>query len=322
MLAVMVGLSACKRAESEAGTSGGAETTKKIQIAIDLWPGYFPLLLADDLGYLGKRGVEVEVSVPQDTHRMIADFAGGRYDAICVSMGDLVLAYPRAREIRMILCSDESAGADQVIGPEALKDPVQLFGKRIGTTVGGFGELLVRRFVASRGLKPTDITLVNADAANGLRLLKEKQIDAAHTWEPYATEARASGYSLLFSSAEAPGLILDGLVVHSRSITEDRERMQALVLAWFEAVEWWKQNPEQAEHRLNRVFTRLALPARPISTEGILIHDAAANRKLFSRGAEGGLEKSALEFIRFFSERGSLPMAPDPKALIDGSLIP
>ena len=38
-----------------------------LRLAIDLWAGYFPALLADELGYFRDAGLLVEISIPGNT---------------------------------------------------------------------------------------------------------------------------------------------------------------------------------------------------------------------------------------------------------------
>jgi NitT/TauT family transport system substrate-binding protein len=301
---------------------GSRPPGRELTIAMDLWPGYYPLIAAHTAGLAEKRGVRLTFAFPQDTHRMIADFAGGRYDGVCASLGDMILAHQRDPDIRMILCSDESAGADQIIGKASLADSRALAGSRIGTTLGGFGELLVRRFLLSQGVPPHSVNLVNADAADCVTLLNEGRLDAAHTWEPYAIEGRKSGYTLLYSSKSTSGLILDGLMVHSRLIAEDRATVLALTATWFEGLAWWKQNRTEGDRQIREFLRNAGLPDLEIQLEGIILHDAAANRRLFLSEAPGGLDASAREFISFFLERRSLTSSFDPQRMLDGTLIP
>ncbi|WP_404420465.1 ABC transporter substrate-binding protein [Nibricoccus sp. IMCC34717] len=307
---------------TDAKAANAPVPTRELTIAMDLWPGYYPLIAAHEAGLDKKHGLSLKFAFPQDTHRMIADFAGGRYDGVCAALGDMILAHQRDPDIRMILCTDESAGADQIIGSSKLADPRELVGRRISTNLGGFGELLVRRFLQANGVPPQKVSLVNADAADCVNLLKQGRIDAAHTWEPYASEGRAIGYTLLFSSKETPGLILDGLMVHARQITDDREKYRALIQSWIDGLEWWKANREEGDTRIRAHIRAAGLPDRAISFEGIVLHDAMANKRLFASDAPGGLDASAREFIGFFLERGSLSSAVDPQQMLDGTLLP
>ncbi len=295
-----------------------AAANPPLRVGIDLWAGYYPLVLASERGLLREENVAVDVLVPGDTHRMIADFAASQYDLIGVSLADVVLATRVNPDMRMILNSDESAGADLILGPQPLLLPAQLHGKRIGTTLGGFGELFVRHFLELQGIRPEEVLLVNTDAANVPDLLKRGAIDVGHTWEPYAAQARSAGFQVWFTSAETPGLIVDGLVARGTVIRERAPELRGLVRAWFRAVAWWKAHPAEGNALIER---RLRLPAGSVSWQGIRLLDQADNRRAFAQRPPGALRQACASYVEFFIARGTLSERLPPEALLDGSFV-
>jgi len=295
-----------------------APANPPLRVGIDLWAGYYPLVIAAERGWLREENVAVDVQVPGDTHRMIADFAASQYDLIGVSLADVVLATRVNPDMRMILNSDESAGADLILGAQPLLLPAQLHGKRIGTTLGGFGELFVRQFLEQEGLRPEEVLLVNADAANVPDLLKRGEIDVGHTWEPYAAQARAAGFQVWFSSTQTPGLIVDGLVARGTVIRERGPELRGLVRAWFRAVAWWKAHPAEGSALVER---RLRLPAGSVSWQGIRLLDQADNRRAFAQRPPGTLRLASARYVEFFISHGTLSERLPPEALLDGSFV-
>jgi hypothetical protein len=77
----------------ESGTDGGEPAP--LRLAMDLWPGYYPVLLAEDLGWFAEDRVRLKVSFPANTDRMMADYAAGQVDVIAVALGDLSHSQPR-----------------------------------------------------------------------------------------------------------------------------------------------------------------------------------------------------------------------------------
>lgn len=291
-----------------------------LRIAMDLWAGYYPLLLARELGYFKAAGLEVEVSIPENTRRLLSDFSAGRYDGVCVSMGDMVTLTRTAPAISMVLASDESAGADVLLGRAAPASAAALRGKRIGTSLTGFGELLVLRFLARYGLSFDDVKLVNADASEVLAMLEKGELDFGHTWEPYVTQAKAKGYEAIFSSADTPGLIIDGLIFH-RSVIEARaDAVRLLLASWFRALEWWNSYPAEGDSRL---LALLKGKTADVSRNGIRLLGLADNRAKFR---PGNTDASAFhvvdQFVEHFVGRGYLVRRPKALDLIDPHLLP
>ncbi len=303
-----------------ADPAGATSARQPLRIGIDLWAGYYPLVLADDLGYLREEGVEVDVSIPKNTDRMLANFAAGDYDGVCVSIGDVITLTRNVDDLRLILLSDESSGGDQVLARTPVTGAEQLRGKRVGTNLGGFGELFVRRLLDKHGVAPDEVQWVDLDAADVPARLADGDIDIGHTWEPYASLAIAKGMHLCFTSADTPGLILDGLIVRGAAAQNRGDDLRHMTKAWLRAVEWWRTNPAEGDRRIE---TRLGLPkgeARPV---GIKILDRQDNHALMS--GDGGLAplgRVAGQYIDFFVSRGLMMHRPEPGALFDPTFLP
>ena len=301
------------------GRPAAAVQAPPLRIAMDKWAGYYPLVLADALGYLQQENVRVDLSLPEDTHHMIADFAAGRHDGIFVSVSDVILTTRVQPAIRFVLISDESAGGDQILSREPLRASGQIRGQRIGTTLGGFGEIFVRHFLEHHAVQPDEVTIVNADAAAVPALLQQGVIDIGHTWEPYAGQARAAGWQVWYTSKDTPGLILDGLVVSNALIQERPAQLAGLVKAWFRAVDWWKAHPAEGN---DRIEAQLKLPKGSVSLDGIRLYDQAANREAFAHGAKpGAVYESAREHVEFFVTRGQLVHRLRPEELLDPRFV-
>ncbi|MDO8349369.1 MAG: ABC transporter substrate-binding protein [Planctomycetota bacterium] len=316
LLAVVIALALpqCSR-EPVAVTAG-----KPLRIGIDLWAGYYPLVLADDLGFLKAANVAVDIVTPQNTDRMLAEFAAHDYDAVCVSFADVIIVTRAVPDLRIVLVSDESSGADQILADQPITSAAGLRGKRIGTNLGGFGELFVRRLLDKHGVSTGEVELVNTDGARVPDLLSRKEIDIGHTWEPYASEARRRGMQAVFTSQETPNLILDGLVFRGDTVAKRPDEVRNLVHAWFRAVEWWRQHPEEGDLRIEKRLKLLPGEARPV---GIKVLDAAQNRALMcGTGGEAPLAAGLQDSIDYFAARGLLLQRPDPLTLLFPGTLP
>jgi NitT/TauT family transport system substrate-binding protein len=86
-----------------------------LHMGMDLWAGYFPVLLAIELGMMAERGLTIEVSMPGNTDRMMAEFAAGRYDIVGMALADLVNLTRGAHDVQVFIHSDESYGGDKLL---------------------------------------------------------------------------------------------------------------------------------------------------------------------------------------------------------------
>lgn len=72
------------------------------------------------------------------------------------------------------------------------------------------------------------------------------QCDAACIWDPYFSQAIASGGTKLYSSSDNPNLITDVLCTSNKLCEENPDVVEAVVRGFFDAVEYWKSNPDEA----------------------------------------------------------------------------
>lgn len=289
-----------------------------LRVGLDVWAGYYPLVLAEAKGFLAAEHVAVDLKFPQDTQRMIAEFAARQYDLVGVSLADVILTTRVHPTLRLILQSDESVGGDVILSRVPLT-PAELRGKRIGTALGGFGEVFIRQFLDRHGVPPTEVTLVHADAAAVNGLLAAGKIDLGHNWEPYASQGRAAGYTELFSSRDTPGLILDGIITHGSLIEHRAAELQGLVRAWFRAVDWWQAHPAEGNALIEQ---RLKLTPGSVSLQGLRLLDRTANQNAFGPDlARGPLGRTLGTQVEFFINRGALGRRLAPGEILDSRFV-
>jgi len=290
-----------------------------LRFAYDLWPGYYPVIIAEQYGFFAQQGVQVQATRPENTDRLLSDFAAEKYDGVAVALGDLINVTATNPDVRVIFASDVSDGGDALLVTGSLSQVTDLKGKRIGTNLGGFGELFIRTVLAREGVSPRDVIWVNVDAAEVPQLLLAGELDAGHTWEPYVSQATAAGARVLFSSHDTPGLIPDVVAFRANVIAQNPQAVQAFVRGWFQAVEYWNLNGAEGNAL---VAKHLNIPADSISLQGIDLMTLEENRALFDQSnAAGSIYATTKQYTDFFLQSGSLNAAPEPQQLLDPSFL-
>lgn len=291
-----------------------------LQVGLDLWAGYYPALLAEQLGYFRDAQVAVVLSIPEDTDQLLVDFAAGSLDGIGVASGDTINVVEANPDSRIILFSDLSDGADVVLGLPPINVPEDLQGRVVGTNLGGFGELLVRQMLDQHGVRPSAVKVVNVDASRALDRLLSGEVAAVHTWEPYASRARAQGAKVLYSSRDADGLILDGFIFSGETLRARPTAVRRFVSAWFRAVEHWQAHPQEDSAL---VAKRLAAAPDSVSMNGVRLFGLAEERQLFESGPTNRSARHVLQrFVDYFLSRGTLSAVPDLDRLLDPQFLP
>lgn len=300
------------------GTADTPRTPTPLRLGMDLWAGYFPAVIAEREGLMAAEGVALEVVPSRDTNGLIADFAGGKYDLIAVSLGDAILLTKNRPDVVVLLVADESSGGDQLLrAPGAEID--RSVPPRFGTNLGGFGELFIRAWLAREGIAPGDVAWTDVDASEVPAAIADGRIDFGHTWQPYADEVLAAGAASVFSSAETPGLILDVVLATRVGLARDPEAYRAFARAWFAAERRWRDDPGSGNAA---AAAALGLDPATVSLAGIKPYSLDDNRHAMAGGADSPLASLITRYSAFFVERGSLSTPPDPAAMLDPSLLP
>ncbi|HWZ88597.1 MAG TPA: ABC transporter substrate-binding protein [Polyangiaceae bacterium] len=291
----------------------------RLKIGLDLWAGYYPALLAEQLGYFRDEGVRVDLSIPEDTDELLVEFAAGTLDGVAAAAGDAINVIEANPDVRIVLFSDVSDGADMVLALPPIARPEDLRGRAVGTNLGGFGELLVRRMLDDHGVPAAAVKVLNVDAARAVDHLVSGELAAVHTWEPYASRARAAGARVLYTSHDADGLVLNGFMFAGATLRAHPAAVCGFVRAWFRAEEHWQAHRDSDDELLR---TRLGTN-QPIVHEGIHWLAPAEERSAFEAGPTNRSARHVLQqFVEFFVERGTLSAAPNLDQLLDPSFLP
>ena len=286
-----------------------------LRVAFNLWPGYFPMVLAQERGYFAEQGVEVELSLVGGT--IMSDFREGRYDGLAMTIGNAITTAPE-QPIQIVMALDDSMGADAVVASPEIEAIADLQGQSVGATLGGFGELFLEQMLDSVGLSREEVTFVESDPSEVPEELGDRLIQAGHTWEPHVSRAVEQGNRILFTSAETPGLITD-VVFFNESVISDRpDDVRAFVRACFQAIETWQ---EDISGGTALIADALDLEADDISLDGIRLLTLADNQQRFDPRDESSLYQNAQLYTDFFLRTDTIMAPVDLDRLIDDAFL-
>ena len=290
-----------------------------LKLAYSAWPGYFPIAIAQEKGFFATQGVTVETVIRENGQGILPDFGAGKFDGIFSTLGEIVPISAANPSVRLILITDESAGADAVVAQPQIENIADLKGKTIGVGLGSFGELFVTKMLETNNITSDQVTLVNADGEQIPERLKSNAIQAGHSWEPYLSQMVKTGAPVLFTSKQTPGLIPDVMTFQGKVLRDRPDDVRAFIRAWFQAVEYWQAHPKEGNIIIGKV---LNIPPETISLEGVKLLTLDDNKKRFTPGdSTDSLYHAAKLYTNFFVLKGGLTRPPDINQLLDPSFI-
>lgn len=304
---------------SPTSTSVTPSAQVPLKVGYSLWPGYLPIVIAQEKGFFAEQGVKVEPVYSENYLEPISNFSAGQTDGVTLAMGSLMSIIGQNPDVQMVMLTDQSAGSDALVVQPEITSAKDLKGKRIGTKLGDFGELFVRQLLEAQNLTSDDFTLVNMEGEAVPARLQSGDIQAGHTWDPYATQAVRAGAHTLFTSKQTPGLIPSGIVFHSSVIRDRPQEVKAFMRAWFQAQDYWQAHPQEGTALIAKT---LNLKTADISTEGVQLLTLADNLKAMTPGTTTqSLYHTAKLYADFFIRTGGLSTAPNIEQLIVPSLL-
>jgi len=127
-------------------------------------PDHAPLIVAAERGYFREAGLEVKLVAPADPNDPPKLVAAGKADVAVSYQPQLHVQVGQGLPLKRIATLVATPLNSLVVlkdGP--IKSIADLKGKKIGFSVGGFEDALLKAMLARHGLKLADVTLVNVN---------------------------------------------------------------------------------------------------------------------------------------------------------------
>ena len=283
-----------------------------ISLGYSDWPGWVAWQVAIDKGWLKQAGLNINFNWFDYSASMDA-FAAGKIDGDFVTNGDaLVTGASGARNVT-ILVTDYSNGNDMIIARPGIKSMQELKGKKIGVEVGLVDHLLLLDGLKKAGLTQNDVTLVNSNTDEIPQLLASGQVDAVGAWQPNSGTAMKAvpGARPIYTSAQAPGLIYDVLIVSPSSLAAHRADYMKLVQLWDRVVKYIN-DPQTQDDAISIMSARVGLtPAqyKPLLA-GTHLLDIAEAKKVFVKADGLGSLYGSSKIVDDFNVRNNVYKTP------------
>lgn len=297
---------------------GCARQGSKLIVASHLWPGYLPMFLARDEGWLLPDSVELrKTASPSESMHLIET---GEVNAAALTLDEVLRLRASGVALVVVLVFDISSGADMVLGRDKVRQLSDLRGRRIGVETSALGALMLAKTLAAAGLVAEDVIVTPLPLDAQEAAWQAGAIDALVCFEPLAGTLLRQGAHLLFDSRALPNLILDVLAVRSDAVQTSADALRTLLAGYFRALEHLHRQPLDAGYRLAVHLGgdgKQALEA----FRGLILPDLAANRRLLT-GDAPELTRTAAEVASIMAAHGLLPTTVDLSGLARGDWLP
>jgi outer membrane protein OmpA-like peptidoglycan-associated protein len=221
----------------------------KLTILGDTFSGYSTFRSAAFQDALKEVGIELRYEDEFDQAKRAERLNQGQADLMVTTLDQFLKQKSQGKIIALI---DRTVGADAVVlntkkypNLKSLLDVSQLVGQKeqpgitfASDTPSEYLALVLDTKFEAFNLSDFQVTQV-ADASEAWQLLQDrsKNIAIAILWEPYVTQARQQGYTVILSSKDAPGAIVDVLVASERLIQAQPQKISELLEAYYRRID-------------------------------------------------------------------------------------
>ena len=214
-----------------------SQAAEPLKIGYSDWPGYVAWQVAIEKGWFKEAGVDVKFDW-FDYSASLDAFTAGKIDADSTNNGDALVTSAGGAKNVMIMLTDYSNGNDMIVGKPGVKSLKDLKGKKIGLETGLVEHLLLLDGLQKAGMKESDVTIVNTKTNETPQALASADIAAIGAWQPNSGQAMklVPGSKPIYTSAQAPGLIYDVLVVSPTSLSSRKDDWAKVVKVWGKVV--------------------------------------------------------------------------------------
>ena len=265
------------------GTTRAADPLK---IAYSDWPGWVAWEVAIQKGFFKDEGVDVQFTWLEYAPSMDA-FSANKVDACLMTNGDAMVTGEAGRKSTGILLTDYSNGNDMIVGKPGINSIKDLKGKKIGVEVTLVEHLMLLKALESNGMQESDVTLVKVATNDTPQTLASGSVDAIGRMRyPLAGQAlkQVAGSKALFTSAEVPGLIYDGLYVGKDSLAARKADWAKVTKVWFKTVAYI-QDPKTHDDAVKIMAARIKMTPEDYdkNLKGTFLLDVPGNVKAYEK---------------------------------------
>ncbi|HUX82527.1 MAG TPA: ABC transporter substrate-binding protein [Halothiobacillus sp.] len=295
-----------------------------LKIGYSDWPGWVAWQVAIDKGWFKQAGVDVKFEWFDYSASMDA-YSAGKIDGVLMTNGDALVTGSAGGKSKMIMLTDYSDGNDMIVAKPGIKSLKELKGKKVAVEEGLVEHLLLLDGLKKAGMKPSDVTLVNAKTNSMPQVLGSGEVAAIGAWQPVAGEAMRAlpGSRPIYTSADEPGLIYDVLAVSPASAAMHKAEWLKVLKVWDRVVHYIN-DPKTQPDAVKIMAARVGVsPATYLPLlKGTHLLDLAAGKKIFAaKTGFGSLYGSSKVADDFNVANGVYKTHQDLNDYIDGALM-
>lgn len=221
---------------------------EEIDIAIISFSPYAVWYIIQEKGM--AKGIDFNVRVIEDITAKYAAVTSGNVPCMLITLDSVVVARANGVPVKVIAIPAMSYGLDEMVADASITSVDQFPGKSYGADYAFLNHMWMLLTLKEAGI-PFDalshkIMLPQDSAA----AFVSGGLDIDVNYKPFSTQSltREGAHVLKTSLTDRTwerGLISESLACNETWLKDNPDTAKEMLRAWFEAVDWWKKNPDE-----------------------------------------------------------------------------
>jgi NitT/TauT family transport system substrate-binding protein len=231
-----------------AGGAANARAAEKVVIAIISFSPYAPWYIVKEKKL--AKDIDLDIRIIEGIAEKNAAVSSGQIHVVMNTLDTMVLARAAKVPIKIIAIPAMSYGLDAMIASEKIKSVADFPGKTYGADYGFLNHMWMLLTLKRAGIPFDAAKLVTVLPQEGAAAFNSGNLDIDVNYVPFSLQSlkRPGSHILKTSLTDRTwerGLISESISVNEKWLNEKRPVVKELMRAWFEAVNWWKENPDE-----------------------------------------------------------------------------
>lgn len=229
------------------------QTATQLSLVGDTFSGYSTFRSEAFQQALAEFGLGLSYADEFDQAKRAADLSQGKTDLIVTTLDQFIKQQPQGKIVGLI---DRTLGADAVVlntkkypnlksllDVEKLVQQTKAQGQLLKIVYAGdtpseyLALVLDTKFDAFNLADFEQVKVADASEAWSLMQDPTQAVAIAVLWEPYVTQARQQGYTVVLSSKDAPGAVVDILVASDQVLQSRPDQVSELLEAYYRRID-------------------------------------------------------------------------------------
>lgn len=241
------------------------------------------------------KGIDLDVKIIEDTMARNAGLTSGALQCVMTTMDNTVVTVSSGVPVRHVAVPLMSYGLDQMIVSNDIKTEADLRGRVFAADYGFLNHMWMLLTLKRAGIPFAEATHTIMLPQESTAAFASGQLDVDVTWIPFSTQSlrRADSHMLKSSLTDKTwerGLISDSIACSAKWLDEKPEVAREVIRAWFEAVNWWKENPLKGDEIVARGLDWPVADVRETQYGAIMLN---INQNMGAMGMPGGVPMCA-----------------------------